>query len=110
MAQGEMSGAMDTPFNVHTTVFTPDSTGGHVALLKGERLFVMTDKGLSECPHTGPDNIYICAEHFDAWPVVAIRVRKPDVEKWRAVSDASRAKMMERVRKALAARAPSEEA
>ena len=89
-------------FKVHATVFLPESKDTSVKLGRGDRLFVLTDKGLSEAPHSGPDDVHIAADWFGCWPVVALRVRAVHADKWRSISPDAIARMMARVRRQLA--------
>lgn len=90
-------------FQVQTMVFLPENRNTSVRLKKGEHLFVLTDSGLEESPHAGPQEVMIVTEHFGTWPVVAIKVRAAHVERWRSVTTDDCARMMKRVRSALRA-------
>lgn len=93
-------------FKVQTTVFREHTRDTSVNLAKGERLFVLTDNGLDETPHLGPDNVLIVTEHFGCWPVVAIKVRETHVDRWRNITLDDCARMMVRVRAALLKASP----
>lgn len=90
-------------FRVQTAVFLADTRNTAIKLKKGEHLFVLTDNGLEEAPHAGPQEVMIVTEHFGTWPVVAIKVRAAHVERWRSVTTDDCARMMKRVRSALRA-------
>ena len=100
-AIAELADHPSRAFNAKVTVFLPETRNTSVKLRKGERLFVLTDKGLEETPCIGPDDVLIVTEHFGCWPVVAIPVRAAHVEKWRSITPAAAERMMARVRNAL---------
>lgn len=85
-------------FQVLTTVFMPHTRDTHVKLKRGERLFVLTDQGITESPHSGPQEVLILAENFGCWPVVALHVPIQYAAEWRKVTKADAARMMKRVR------------
>lgn len=91
-----------SPFKVKITVFMPDSLPTSIKLRRGERLFVLTDNGLDEAPHVGPQEVLTCTEYFGCWPVVAIQVTDQHADSWRAITSADCARMMKRIRSALA--------
>jgi hypothetical protein len=107
MTTSSLTNLADHParaFRVKTTVFLPESRNDSVKLARGERLFILTDKGLEEAPYGGPDEVSIALDHWGCWPVVAIRVRDAHADAWRSVSADAAARMMTRVRSALRAR------
>lgn len=80
-------------------VFLEGMTNTSVKLRAGERLFVLTDKGIEEGPHVGPDDVLVVTEHFGCWPVVAFAIPAHHVEAWRRIDpETSAPKMMARVR------------
>ena len=94
------------PYQQRAHVFLEGMTNTSVKLRAGERLFVLTDKGIDEGPHTGPDDVAIVTEHFGCWPVVAFAIPARHAAAWRRIDpETSAAKMMARVRKMLALRA-----
>ena len=92
---------MGSAFHVTTTVFLPEHRETHIKLKHGEHLFVLTDKGVEESPHKGPQEVLIVTEHFGCWPVVAIPVPAKHAPEWRKVTKADAARMMKRVRAAM---------
>jgi hypothetical protein len=93
-------------YHVQTTIFLSDTRNTSVKLSKGEHLFVLTDRGIEEAPHVGPDDVMIVAEHFGCWPVVAIRVPEAHVGKWRTMPADVHVSMMKRVRRQLPTPSP----
>lgn len=93
--------AAKSPFKVKTSVFMPGTQDTSFKLAKGERLFVLTDKGLDECPNVGPDEVLVVSEQFGCWPVVAFKVDARAAEAWRETTAADHSRMMKRVRRAL---------
>ena len=97
----------DHPANAYkasTTVFLPETRNTSVTLKSGEHLFILTDNGVEEAPHVGPQEILLITEHFGCWPVVAIRVRAAHVDAWRNLPQGVHELFMKRVRAALRAR------
>ncbi len=86
-------------FKVEASVFMPHMRDTSIKLKRGETLFCLTDKGLSECPNSGPDDVLIVTEEFGCWPVVAFTTRH--AEAWRQTTTADRLRMMRRVRQKL---------
>lgn len=83
-------------------VFLEGMVNTSIKLRAGERLFVLTDKGIDEGPHTGPDDVAIITEHFGCWPVIAFAIPAHHVEAWRRIDpEVSAPKMMARVRRFL---------
>lgn len=97
----ELADRPSLAFKVQTFVFLPESRNTSVQIGRGERLFVLTDNGVDEAPHEGPENILIVTEKFGCWPVVAIRVRDVHAQRWRSLSPDACNRMMARVRAAL---------
>ena len=62
---------MGEAFKVKVAVFMPHTRNTSVNLKRGEHLFVLTDKGLEEAGHTGPQEVLIMTEHFGVWSVVS---------------------------------------
>lgn len=86
-------------YKVHTTVFRQGTRDTSVKLKRGEHLFILTDKGISEAPQPGPDTVYIFTDYFGCWPVVAIRVRRAHLDKWRSLPMGVIERMMARIRR-----------
>lgn len=87
------------PYKQKAHVFLEGMTNTSVALRAGERLFVLTDRGIEEGPHVGPDDVLIMTEHFRCWPVVAFAIPAQHLEAWRMIDpEKSAPKMMARVR------------
>lgn len=85
-------------YKVSATVFLPETKQTSVKLKKGERLFVLTDKGVEDSGCSGPEDILIITEHFGVWPVVAIKVREAHADAWRDLPKDVHLSMMKRVR------------
>jgi hypothetical protein len=106
----DASGFGRKPYQQKAHVFLEGMVNTSVKLAAGERLFVLTDKGIEESPHTGPDDVLIVTEHFGCWPVVAFAIPARHVEAWRRIDpEKSAPKMMARIRGALDRRPQSKE-
>ena len=93
------------PYQQTAHVFLEGMASTSVKLRAGERLFVLTDKGIDEGPHIGPDDVLIMTEKFGSWPVVAFAIPPQHVESWRRIDpEISAPRMMARVRRLLAQR------
>lgn len=84
---------------VKASVFMPNTRDTSIKLKRGETLFCLTDKGLLECPASGPDDVLIVTEEFECWPVVAFTTCF--AEAWRQTTDADHLRMMQSVRQKL---------
>jgi hypothetical protein len=87
------------PFKVQVTVFMPHTKNTSIKLKRGEHLFALTDNGLDEAGHTGPQEVLVIAEKFGVWPVVVFGTTAPDA--WRNTTAEDHARMMARVRRHL---------
>lgn len=83
-------------FTVEAFILMPHTRDTSMKIQRGETLFCLTDRGLSECPNSGPDDILIATEEFGCWPVVAFTTAH--AEEWRRTTSADHLRMMQRVR------------
>lgn len=84
---------------VQAIIFMPHVRDTSMKLKRGETLFCLTDRGLSECPNSGPDDVLVVTEEFGCWPVVAFTTAH--AEEWRRTTSADHLRMMQRVRQNL---------
>jgi len=93
----------NNPYMQIANVFTERHRNTSVQIKRGERIFVLSDKGIDECPNSGPDEVMIMTESFGSWPVVAFVIPARHVEAWRRIDpEVSAPRMMARVRRRLA--------